>query len=148
METEGRHPVCVLTRDEAIPSLDNIVVATVSKHIWGLRSEVLLGPEDGMPRECAISLDNLRTVPKALLVDVTLRPETVEGGRYPAGMAHATKVTKSEVQRRRAAAERMHGLFADAAPGRSLVDELIANRRIEARAEDREDEVPRRRAGR
>lgn len=24
---------------------------------------------DGMPRECAISLDNLRTVPKALLVE-------------------------------------------------------------------------------
>ena len=69
MEVEGRHPVCVLTRDEAIPSLDNIVVATVSKHIWGLRSEVLLGPEDGMSRECAISLDNLRTVPKALLVE-------------------------------------------------------------------------------
>jgi hypothetical protein len=63
-------------------------------------------------------------------------------------MAHATKVTKSEVERRRAAAERMHGLFADVAPGRSLVDELIANRRAEARAEDREDEVRRRRAGR
>jgi hypothetical protein len=42
----------------------------------------------------------------------------------------------------------MHGLFADVAPGRSLVDELIANRRAEARAEDREDEVRRRRAGR
>lgn len=69
MEAEGRHPVCVLTRDEAIPSLDNVVVATVSSHIWGLRSEVLLGPQDGMPRECAISLDNLRTVPKALLVE-------------------------------------------------------------------------------
>jgi mRNA interferase MazF len=69
MEAEGRHPVCVLTRDEAIPSLHNIVVATVSSHIWGLRTEVLLGPDDGMPRECAISLDNLRTVPKALLVE-------------------------------------------------------------------------------
>jgi mRNA interferase MazF len=69
METEGRHPVCVLTRDEAIPSLDNVVVATVSKHIWSLRSEVRLGPEDGMPQECAISLDNLRTVPKGLLVE-------------------------------------------------------------------------------
>lgn len=79
---------------------------------------------------------------------MTLRRETVESGRYPVDMAHATKVTKSEVQRRRAAAERMHGLFADVAPGRSLVDELIANRRAEARAEDQEDEVRRRRAGR
>lgn len=69
MEKVGRHPVCILTRNEAIPVLDNIVVATVSKHIWGVSSEVLLGPEDGMPRECAVGLDNLRTVPKALLTE-------------------------------------------------------------------------------
>lgn len=68
MEAEGRHPVCVLTRNEAIIRLDNVVVATISSHIWGVRSEVTLGPEDGMPGDCAISLDNLRTVPKALLV--------------------------------------------------------------------------------
>lgn len=68
MEAEGRHPVCVLTRNEAIPHLDNVVVATISSRTRGLQSEVPLGPEDGMPRECAISLDNLRTVPKALLV--------------------------------------------------------------------------------
>jgi len=68
MEAEGRHPVCVLTRNEAIPRLDNVVVATISSRIWGVPSEVPLGPEDGMPRDCAISLDNLRTVPKAVLV--------------------------------------------------------------------------------
>ena len=67
MESEGRHPVCVLTRNEAIPRLDNIVVATISSRVWGVPSEVPLGPEDGMPRDGAISLDNLRTVPKALL---------------------------------------------------------------------------------
>lgn len=69
MEAEGRRPVCVLTRDEAIARLDNVVVATVSGRIRRISSEVLLGPEDGMPKECAISLDNLRTVPKALLVE-------------------------------------------------------------------------------
>ncbi len=69
MEKEGEHPACILTRDEAIPVLDNIVVATISKHVWGASTEVLLGPEDGMSRECAIGLDNLRTVPKALLTE-------------------------------------------------------------------------------
>jgi mRNA interferase MazF len=69
MEAEGPHPVCVLTRDEAIPHLLTVVVATVSSRIRGLPSEVLLGPEDGMPRECAVSLDNIRTVPKALLTE-------------------------------------------------------------------------------
>lgn len=66
---EGRRPVCVLTRDEAIPRLRNVVVALITGRVRGLESEVLLGPDDGMPRECAISLDNLRTVPKAQLVD-------------------------------------------------------------------------------
>jgi hypothetical protein len=56
-------------------------------------------------------------------------------------VAQATKVTRSEVERRRAAAERMRGLFADPAPGRNLVDELIADRR----AEDREAEEEARR---
>jgi mRNA interferase MazF len=69
LEAEGRRPVCVLTRDEAIPRLRNVVVALVTGRRRGLGSEVVLGPEDGMPRECAISLDNLRTVPKVLLVE-------------------------------------------------------------------------------
>ncbi len=47
MEKEGEHPACILTRDEAIPVLDNVVVATIGKHIWGASTEVLLGPEDG-----------------------------------------------------------------------------------------------------
>jgi mRNA interferase MazF len=80
MEREGEHSVCILTRKEAIPVLDNVVIATVSKHIWGLRTEVQLGPGDGMPRECAISLDNLRTVSKALLVEpiTMLRPKRID----------------------------------------------------------------------
>jgi hypothetical protein len=62
-------------------------------------------------------------------------------------MARATKLTKSEVERRRAAAERMRGLFADVAPDRSLVDELIADRPAEVAAEGRESAVRRRRGG-
>jgi mRNA interferase MazF len=62
-----------VTRDEAIRALDNIVVATVTSRIRGLESELLLGPDDGMPRECAVSFDNLRTVPKALLAEPITR---------------------------------------------------------------------------
>lgn len=69
LEAEGRRPVCILTRDEAIPGLRNVVVALVTARIRGLVSEVRLGPEDGMPRECVISLDNMRTVPKAQLTE-------------------------------------------------------------------------------
>ena len=69
LEAEGRRPVCILTRDEAIPTLRNVVVAIITGRNRGLESEVTLGAEDGMPQECVISLDNLRTVPKALLTE-------------------------------------------------------------------------------
>ncbi len=50
-------------------------------------------------------------------------------------MAQALKATKSEAERRRAAIDRTRGVLTRLAPGRSLVDELIAERRHEARAE-------------
>jgi mRNA interferase MazF len=73
LEQEGRRPVVVLTRDEAIPRLRNVVVALVTRTIRGIDTEVELGPEDGIPIACAISLDNLRTVPKALLTESITR---------------------------------------------------------------------------
>jgi len=62
-------------------------------------------------------------------------------------MAQATKLTKSEIERRRAAAERARGMLGHD-PSGSHSDELIAERRAEARAENREDEARRRGAGR
>ena len=73
LEQEGRRPVVVLTRDEALPRLRNVVVALVTRTIRGLDTEVELGPADGMPVECAVSLDNLRTVPQALLTESVTR---------------------------------------------------------------------------
>lgn len=69
LEDEGRRPVVVLTRDTAMPGLRNVVVALVTRTIRSIPTEVELGPEDGMPIPCAVSLDNLRTVPQALLVE-------------------------------------------------------------------------------
>lgn len=66
---EGRRPVLVLTRDEAIPVLRNVVVALVTRTIRGIPTEVPLTEADGMPTDCVISLDNLRTVPRVLLTD-------------------------------------------------------------------------------
>jgi hypothetical protein len=59
--------------------------------------------------------------------------------RYPQSMAQATDTGKSTEKQRRAAAERMRGMFAHVAPGVSLADELIADRRAEARAEAQAD---------
>jgi mRNA interferase MazF len=69
LELEGRRPVVVLTRDTALPTLRNVVVALVTRTIRGIETEVQVGPEDGVPVECVVSLDNLRTVPQALLTE-------------------------------------------------------------------------------
>lgn len=67
LEDEGRRPVVLLPRDEALPRLRNVVVALVTRTIRGIETEVEIGPDDGMRVACAVSLDNLRTVPRALL---------------------------------------------------------------------------------
>lgn len=67
---ERRRPACVLTRESALPVLRNVTVALVTRTVRSIPTEVLLSQrDDGMPDDCAISLDNLRTVPKALLTD-------------------------------------------------------------------------------
>lgn len=60
----------VLTRDEALPRLRNVVVALVTRTIRGIETEVEIGPADGKPVACAVSLDNLRTVPRVLLTEL------------------------------------------------------------------------------
>jgi mRNA interferase MazF len=58
-----------MTRSAAIPVLTNVLAAPVTRTVRNIPTEVSLGPDDGMPTECAASLDNLRVVPKASLVD-------------------------------------------------------------------------------
>jgi hypothetical protein len=53
-------------------------------------------------------------------------------------MAHATKVTEVEVEKRLAAIEYAQGSIAHLAPGRNLADELIADRRAETCVEESE----------
>jgi hypothetical protein len=56
-------------------------------------------------------------------------------------MAHAPKTTKSVLERRRAAIDRTRGVLARLAPGRSLVNELIAERHSQARAEEQAEAI-------
>lgn len=65
----GRRPGCILTRQAAIPVLNAVLVAPATRTIRGIATQVRLGPEDGMPTECALSFDNLVTVPKTLLAE-------------------------------------------------------------------------------
>lgn len=59
----GRRPVCVLTRDAAIAVLTAVSCAPITRTIRGIRSEVEVGPEHGLPESCVINCDNVITIP-------------------------------------------------------------------------------------
>ena len=57
----------IVTRDRAIPVLANVTVAAVTGTVRDLPTEVPLGREHGLARECVINCDNLFTIPKRTL---------------------------------------------------------------------------------
>ena len=59
----GRRPVCVLTRDAAAAVLTAVTCAPITRTTRGIRSEVEIGAEQGLPEACVISCDNIITVP-------------------------------------------------------------------------------------
>ena len=63
----GRRPVVLVSRNEVYASRSDVTVAPVTTRIRGLRVEVVLGPEDGMHRTCAVNVDGLVTIPKSRL---------------------------------------------------------------------------------
>jgi len=73
----GRRPGCILTRQAAIPVLNALLIAPATRTVREIPTELSLGVEDGMPYVCALSFDNMVTVPKALLVEpiTALGPE-------------------------------------------------------------------------
>jgi len=66
---DKRRPVLVLTRIEAIPVLDRLVVAPVTRTVRGIPTEIRLAPEDGLPIECAASFDNVQPINRRLLTE-------------------------------------------------------------------------------
>lgn len=69
----GRRPFAILTRDEAIPVLNQLLAAPATRTIRGMPTEVRLGPEDGMPHECVLSLDNVTLVRRDLCTSLVTR---------------------------------------------------------------------------
>lgn len=65
----GRRPVVLLSRDEAYPIRSLVTVAPVTTRIRDIPAEVRLGTADGLPRECAVNLDTITTIPKSALTN-------------------------------------------------------------------------------
>ena len=56
---DKRRPVLVLTRDEVIDRLNEIIVVPATRTIRGLTTEVVLTTDDGMPVACALNFDHV-----------------------------------------------------------------------------------------
>jgi mRNA interferase MazF len=54
----------VLTRDAAVEVLSAVACAPITRTVRGIRSEVPIGPDEGLPEPSVVNCDNLVTVPK------------------------------------------------------------------------------------
>ncbi len=53
---DKRRPLLILTRNEIIDRLNEIIVVPVTRTIRGVTTEVVLTEDDGMPVVCALNL--------------------------------------------------------------------------------------------
>ncbi|MDG3009681.1 type II toxin-antitoxin system PemK/MazF family toxin [Rhodococcus sp. D2-41] len=60
-------PVLVLTREAARSAMTKVTVAPITSTVKGLSSEVPVGPANGLDHDCVVALDNVVTVPVAIL---------------------------------------------------------------------------------
>ena len=69
METpnDKRRPVLVVSRDDVIPVLNNVVVAPVTSTIRDIPTCIAVGPGEGLDHDSVASFDNLAAVPKSVL---------------------------------------------------------------------------------
>jgi len=69
METanQKRRPVLVVSRDEVIPVINNVVVAPVTRTIRDIPTCVPVGPDEGVDHDSVATFDNLAAVPKSVL---------------------------------------------------------------------------------
>jgi mRNA interferase MazF len=77
---DKRRPVLILTRDSALAVLRDVTIAPITSTIRGIPSEILLGPDDGMPEPCVANLDHVQTEPQKNIgrLLITLTAEKLE----------------------------------------------------------------------
>ena len=63
----NRRAVCVLTRVAAIAGLATVTCAPITRTVRGIRSEVQVGPEQGLPEASVINCDAVVTVRQSAL---------------------------------------------------------------------------------
>ncbi len=69
METPNNksRPVLIVSRDQVIPVLNNVVIAPVTSTIRSIPTCVPVGPDDGIGHDSVATFDSLAAVPKSVL---------------------------------------------------------------------------------
>ena len=70
-----QRPVVLLTRQAVIGRLRSVVVAPCTTTVRSLPSEVTIGPDDGLPKQCVVNLDNVTLVDVGALGEVITKLE-------------------------------------------------------------------------
>jgi mRNA interferase MazF len=65
----NRRPYLVLTRNSAIGTLNEVLVAAVTRTIRSIPTQVEIDESDGMPVACVVNLDNLLMMPLTQLTE-------------------------------------------------------------------------------
>lgn len=65
----GRRPFLILTRDEAVPVLAQVLAVPATRTVRDIPTEVLLDRDDGMPSACCLTLDNLAAIRPSLCTE-------------------------------------------------------------------------------
>jgi mRNA interferase MazF len=61
---QKRRRVLVVTRDDVIPALDNVVVAPVTNTIRDIRTCIPVGRDEGIDHDSVATFDNMAAVPR------------------------------------------------------------------------------------
>jgi mRNA interferase MazF len=68
-QLDKRRPVLVLTREHAVDRLSQVTVAPITGTARGIRTEVPVGPDNGLRQASVVSCDNIVTIAKSELGD-------------------------------------------------------------------------------
>lgn len=77
---DKRRPVLVLTRNDVIEALNEMIVVPATRTIQGLSTEVVLTSDDGMPATCALNFDHVALAQGARIGAVIA---TLDEARWP-----------------------------------------------------------------
>jgi mRNA interferase MazF len=83
-------PALILTRDEAIADIFDVIAVPTTRTIRGGPTEIELGPQDGMPNTCVLVVDNTFAADKTFLTRLITTLDSVRMSEVCRMLAYAT----------------------------------------------------------